>query len=42
VNPDLDLLDWIDGFLVLAPGWKCRAQCAGTTTDGCAANCPKH
>jgi hypothetical protein len=24
---EADLLDRIDGFLVLAPGWKCRKQC---------------
>ncbi|HYQ04125.1 MAG TPA: DUF6311 domain-containing protein [Polyangiaceae bacterium] len=26
-RPQRDLVAWIDGFLVVAPNWKCRPQC---------------
>jgi hypothetical protein len=42
VNPEFDLLARIDGFVILAPGWKCRPQCTGAVTpDDCSMNCPE-
>jgi Family of unknown function (DUF6311) len=43
-NPELDWLGRVDGFSVLAPHWKCRAECAsaaGSTLEDCSTNCPK-
>jgi Family of unknown function (DUF6311) len=31
----------VDGFLVLAPGWKCRPQCSAVGAQECAETCPK-
>ena len=45
VNPDRDLLAWKDGFLVLAPGWKCRPQCSAAASalpEDCSATCAQH
>ena len=40
MRAEFDRLSWIDGFLVLAPGWKCRAQCAsGQTRLDCSQHC---
>jgi len=42
LNPKLDLLTWVDGFLVLAPGWKCRPECvaASRPSEDCSPRCP--
>jgi hypothetical protein len=39
-----DLVAWIDGFLVVAPDWKCRPQClaeGGNAQPDCSATCSK-
>ncbi len=38
---EADLLAWVDRFLVLAPNWKCRPECAATagTAPDCNASC---
>jgi len=45
LNPAVDQLAWVDGLLVLAPGWKCRPQCAaptGAPPEDCSTTCAKH
>ena len=45
IAPERDLLATIDGFIVLAPGWKCRPQCHGATASleqDCSATCPRN
>ncbi|HEY0468169.1 MAG TPA: hypothetical protein VGC79_28415, partial [Polyangiaceae bacterium] len=39
-----DLVAWVDGFLVVAPDWKCRPQCLAQAAKGqadCSATCAK-
>ena len=39
-----DLVAWIDGFLIVAPDWKCRPQClaeGGNARPDCSATCGK-
>ena len=39
-----DLVAWIDGFLVVAPDWKCRPQClaqGGSGQPDCSPTCAK-
>jgi hypothetical protein len=43
LHSERDLLRKIDGFWVLAPGWKCRVQCTGQrgrSEEDCADTCP--
>lgn len=42
-DANIDLLSHIDGFVVLAPGWRCRHECVSSSTpaDDCSASCPK-
>jgi len=42
-RPERDLVAWIDGFLMVAPNWKCRAQCLAGGADSaadCSTTCP--
>ena len=41
LNPDFDWFGKVDGFLILAPGWKCRSQClVSQPPRGCSTTCP--
>lgn len=41
-RPERDLVRWIDGFLIVAPNWKCRPQCLARGGEGepdCSSSC---
>ena len=43
-RPERDLVAWIDGFLIVAPDWKCRPRClaeGGNAEPDCSATCSK-
>jgi hypothetical protein len=42
MHPDSDWLGWVDGFLILAPGWRCRSECrsAPQSVPDCSSSCP--
>ncbi|MEO6600568.1 MAG: hypothetical protein ABIQ16_11880, partial [Polyangiaceae bacterium] len=44
LHPETDWLGQVDGFLVLAPGWRCRAECTAANSAekaDCSSTCPK-
>lgn len=42
VDPERDLLERIDGFPVLAPGFRCRKECqSNPSADYCSASCAR-
>jgi Family of unknown function (DUF6311) len=41
-HPDTDFLGRVDGFSILAPGWRCRPAClADPSQPECSTSCPK-